>query len=184
MTVAVCSPTDRITKSLLGYGILAGPFYVVVSLAQALTRNGFDLRRHEWSLLANGPLGWIQMTNLVVTGLMTVAAAIGMRRALRVLGGRVGGVGHHVAGGVGFLGLVAGALLMTRYYARQHRRGMAWFSAVTGVGFLASFVGIASGAVNPAVLLGFWVGVVLVWSWLAITSIDLYRRTPLLTPVH
>jgi hypothetical membrane protein len=77
-----CTPAVRITKSLLGYGIIAGPFYVVVALAQALTRDGFDLSKHAWSLLANGGLGWIQIANFIVTGLMTVAAAIGLRRAL------------------------------------------------------------------------------------------------------
>lgn len=77
-----CTSDQRITRSLLGYGVLAGPFYVVVSLAQALTRDGFDLSRHEWSLLANGPGGWIQVLNLVLTGLMVIAAAAGFRRAL------------------------------------------------------------------------------------------------------
>jgi hypothetical protein len=54
----------------------------VVSLAQALTRDGFDLSRHAWSLLSNGDLGWIQIANFIVTGAMTVAAAVGLRRAL------------------------------------------------------------------------------------------------------
>lgn len=77
-----CTPAARVTRSLLGYGILAGPLYVCVALGQALTREGFDLRRHAWSLLANGEHGWIQIANFVVTGLMTVAAAVGLRRAL------------------------------------------------------------------------------------------------------
>jgi hypothetical membrane protein len=77
-----CTPEIRLTRSLLGYGVLAGPFYIVVSLAQALTRDGFDLTRHEWSLLANGPGGWIQVVNLILTGLMVIAAAVGFRRAL------------------------------------------------------------------------------------------------------
>jgi hypothetical protein len=38
-----CAPTTRVTKSLLGYGVIAGLFYGAVSLAQALTRDGFDL---------------------------------------------------------------------------------------------------------------------------------------------
>lgn len=79
---APCHPDKRITQSLLGYGIIAGPMYVLVSLAQALTRDGFDLTRHEWSLLANGSSGWIQSANLILTGLMTVAAAVGLRRSL------------------------------------------------------------------------------------------------------
>ena len=35
-----CDPATRVTKSLLGYGVIAGPLYVSVSLAQALTRGG------------------------------------------------------------------------------------------------------------------------------------------------
>jgi hypothetical membrane protein len=81
-TALACTPADRITKSLLGYGILAGPFYVTVSLAQAATRDGFDIRKHAWSLLSNGSLGWIHITNLVLTGLMVIAFAAGLRRAL------------------------------------------------------------------------------------------------------
>lgn len=77
-----CDPATRVTKSLLGYGVLAGPFYVVVSLAQALTREGFDLSRHSWSLLSNGGPGWIQITNFVLSGLFTIAAAVGLSRAL------------------------------------------------------------------------------------------------------
>jgi Protein of unknown function (DUF998) len=74
----------RITKSLLGYGVIAGPIYIVVSLAQGLSRAGFSLAHDEWSLLANGGLGWIQIVNFVVTGLMTVAFAVGLQRAMRV----------------------------------------------------------------------------------------------------
>ena len=77
-----CTPADRVTKSLLGYGIIAGPVFVVVALAQALTREGFDLGLHQWSLLANGGPGWIQIVNFAVTGLMVTAFAVGLRRVL------------------------------------------------------------------------------------------------------
>ena len=69
------------TRSLLSLGIVAGPIYVLVSLVQALMRDGFDLTRHQWSLLANGDLGWIQISNFVVTGLVTIAFAVGLQRA-------------------------------------------------------------------------------------------------------
>lgn len=74
---------DRVTKSLLGYGVIAGPLYVVASVVQGLLREGFDFSRHAWSQLALGDGGWIQVTNLVATGVMTALAAIGLRRALR-----------------------------------------------------------------------------------------------------
>ena len=77
-----CDPSVALTRSLLGYGVLAGPFYVTVSLTQAFTREGFDLTRHAWSLLSNGGLGWIQIANFLLTGAMVLAAAVGLRRAL------------------------------------------------------------------------------------------------------
>ena len=30
-----CEPAQRVTRSLLGYGVVAGPFYVLVILVQA-----------------------------------------------------------------------------------------------------------------------------------------------------
>jgi hypothetical membrane protein len=84
---ACADPRTRVTRSLAGYGILAGPFYVVVSLAQAAAREGFDLSKHSWSQLAVGPFGWVQVANLVVTGLMLGGFSVALRRTL------VGGVG-------------------------------------------------------------------------------------------
>lgn len=71
------------TRSLLGFGVLAGPFYLAVSLIQAALRDGFDLMRHPLSLLANGPGGWVQTANFVLSGLMVLAAAAGFGRVLR-----------------------------------------------------------------------------------------------------
>lgn len=99
-TTTTCADESRVTKSLLGYGVIAGPLYVAVSLAQALTRPGFDLTRHAWSLLSTGGLGWIQVTNFIVTGLMIVAAAVGLRRA------GTGGWTPRLVAGYGF-GMVA-----------------------------------------------------------------------------
>ena len=69
-------------RPLLLWGIVAGPFYLAAGLAQALVREGFDLARHPLSLLANGPGGWVQTANFILTGLMVLAAAVGLRRAL------------------------------------------------------------------------------------------------------
>ena len=71
-----------VTRSLLGYGVVVGPFYLAAGVGQALVRDGFDLARHPLSLLANGPGGWVQTANFVLSGLMVVAAAIGMARVL------------------------------------------------------------------------------------------------------
>ena len=70
------------TKRLLACGILAGPLYILVGLLQMAIRPGFDITRHALSLLANGDLGWIQTLNFLVTGILLVAGAVGVKRAL------------------------------------------------------------------------------------------------------
>ncbi|HKZ68736.1 MAG TPA: DUF998 domain-containing protein, partial [Anaerolineales bacterium] len=72
--------TTKLTRALLACGVVAGPVYLSVGLVQAFTRPGFDITRHALSLLSNGDLGWIQITNFVITGLLVIAGAVGMRR--------------------------------------------------------------------------------------------------------
>ena len=71
-----------VTRSLIGYGVLAGPFYLAVGLIQAFVRDGFSFARHALSVLANGPGGWVQTANFALTGLMVLAAAVGFARVL------------------------------------------------------------------------------------------------------
>lgn len=77
-----CTPAQRITKSLLGYGVLAGVVFEASVVIQGLTRHGFRIAHHDASLLANGPLGWIQIATFLVAGAMTIAAAVGAHRAM------------------------------------------------------------------------------------------------------
>jgi hypothetical membrane protein len=107
-TSPIRSSTPRAhTTVLLAAGVVAGPLYVGVSLAQALTRTGFDLTRHPWSALANGDLGWIQTANLIVTGVLVIAFAAGLRRALTE--GRAGRWAPRLIAGYG-LGLVTAGI--------------------------------------------------------------------------
>jgi hypothetical protein len=70
------------TRRLLACGAAAAPLWVVVVLVQALTRPGFSLTRDAASLLDLGSLGWVQVTNFIVAGLLVIAGAVGMRRAM------------------------------------------------------------------------------------------------------
>ena len=79
---STCTPNERVTKSLLGYGPLAGAVFLGSIFIQGLTRHGFRIAHHDASLLANGPLGWIQITTFLVAGAMTIAAAVGAHRAM------------------------------------------------------------------------------------------------------
>jgi hypothetical protein len=72
-----------VTRSLLGWGVVAGPFYVVIGLVLALTRPGFTPSEHALSLLTLGEHGWMQRANLTLSGLMVLAAAYGVLRTVR-----------------------------------------------------------------------------------------------------
>lgn len=194
-----------VTRSLLGWGVVAGPFYLVVGLVQAFARSGFDIAHDDLSVLANGSLGWIQMANLILSGLMTLAAAVGITRAGggRWAGRLVGGYGvglvlagvftadpvdgfppgSHAAGVSwhGMLHLVAAAagfLCLVAACFAVARRFWPWYSRATGVLFLLGFLGVASGSGSALVVLGFWLAVVIAWAWLAAVCVRLYRATP------
>ena len=98
------SSDAKLTRVLLLCGVVAGPLYVIVGAIEMLTRPGFDPTRHDLSLMSNGDWGWIHISLLILTGLLTIAGAVGMRRVLR--GGRGGTWGPILLGiyGLGLIG--------------------------------------------------------------------------------
>lgn len=106
MTATQIPAATTTTRTLLTCSVVAGPLWVVVSLAQAAAREGFDLTRHPLSALSNGSLGWLQITNFLVAGVLVIIGAAGLRRAMRgTVGGtwvprlvRVNGIGMIAAG--------------------------------------------------------------------------------------
>jgi hypothetical membrane protein len=194
------------TKTLLTCGIIAGPLYIILGLLQMAIRPGFDITRHSLSLLANGDLGWIQTLNFLVTGLLLIAGAVGVKRALqsgpgsrwapRMLGlyglGLIGasifsadpalgfppgtplennpiswhGLMHFVVGTIGFIGFIAACFIFARRFRAKREPGWSWYSLITGILFLASFVGIASGSKGPVSLV-FAIAVVLGFAWIS-----------------
>jgi hypothetical membrane protein len=92
------------TKTLLACGVVTDPLFVVVFLVEGATRAHYDPLRHPISSLALGDSGWTQRTNFLVTGLLMLAFAIGLRRALRPLGGPTWGPLLVGACAIGLLG--------------------------------------------------------------------------------
>jgi hypothetical protein len=76
------------TSKLLTAGYIAGPFFIALSLLQAFTREGFDWIRHPASLLSLGDLGFIQIANFVITGMLFIACAVGLKRVVTAGVGR------------------------------------------------------------------------------------------------
>jgi hypothetical protein len=213
-----CTPAQRVTRSLLGYGVLAGAVFEVSILVQGLTRHGFRLAHDDASLLSNGPLGWIQVATFLVAGAMTIACAAGMRRALAGTGfaGRWGpglvavygaalmaagllradpadgfgpgapagkaahiswhAAGHLTSASIGFAALIVACFVVARYFSREGHRGLAVYSRISGLAFLAAFAGVTTGSSSSAVVVPFYAGVLIAWTWLAVISVHLYRH--------
>jgi len=91
---------------MLKAGVLVGPLFVGVSVILAFATSGFDLTKHEVSLLLVGNLGWLQMVNFIVTGLLGILCAFGLRRALKP--GRASTWGPILLGVYGVVLIVAG----------------------------------------------------------------------------
>ncbi len=75
------------TKVLLLCGAIAGPLFTLAWVAEGAMRANYNPLRHPVSSLALGDFGWTQIANFIVAGLLTLAFAIGLRRALQPLGG-------------------------------------------------------------------------------------------------
>ena len=71
------------TTTLLACGAVAGPLFIVAFLIEGATRADYSPLRHPVSSLALGDAGWMQVVNFIVTGLLMLAYAVGLRRALR-----------------------------------------------------------------------------------------------------
>lgn len=84
------------------------------------------------------------------------------------------GLAHFVAGGIGFLCFIAACFVLARRFSRNGLRGWAAWSRITGVLFLAAFLGIASGSAGPTVL-AFVGAVLLSFGWLTAVFLK-FRR--------
>jgi hypothetical protein len=207
---ASAAHTTPLTRTLLAGGVVAGPLYVVIALIQGFTRPGFNLLHHDVSLLSNGELGWIQITNFIVTGMLVIAGAVGMRGVLKgsrggtwgplLIGiyglGLIGagifvadpmngfppgspvnahsismhGLMHLVTAAIGFIALIAACFVFARRYFALAQRGWAAYSIATGVIFFAAFAGVASGSSQAPIVIGFWIGVILAFAWIAVMA--------------
>jgi hypothetical membrane protein len=79
------------TKLLLACGAIAAPLFIIIFLIEGATRADYSPLRHPVSSLAIGGLGWMQSANFIVTGLLMLAFAVGLRRAVQPRGGSTWG---------------------------------------------------------------------------------------------
>ncbi len=75
--------TARTDAKWLTAGLIAGPLFLIIVTIDALTRPAFDLTKHAISMLSLGDRGWLMASTFIVSGLLTLLFAVGMRRLLK-----------------------------------------------------------------------------------------------------
>jgi hypothetical protein len=134
------------TKALLGCGVIAGPLFVVAFLIEGATRADYDPLRHPVSSLAFDDFGWMQVANFIVTGLLMLAFAIGLRLTLQPLRGSIWGP---LLVGVWAIGLLGAGIFVTDpvsgYSSGTSDRlsGYSWHGALHDLFSFAAFVALS-----------------------------------------
>jgi hypothetical protein len=104
-------PAERIaTDALLWGGVVGAIGFVIVFLVEGAVRSGYDPVRLAVSYLSLGDGGWVQVATFLVTGLLVLGFAVGVRRAL--LGG-LGATGVPVSIALAGAGLVVAGVFST-----------------------------------------------------------------------
>ena len=86
-TKGVSHTNAVMAKGLLVCGAIAGPLFTGAWLVEGATRAKYNPLRHPISSLAIGDGGWTQASTFLVTGLLMLAFAFGLRRVLQARGG-------------------------------------------------------------------------------------------------
>ena len=74
---------DARTMALLLGGVAGGWGFLAVAFVAGALREDYSALHTPVSMLSLRPGGWVQIANFVVSGLLMVACAVGLRRALR-----------------------------------------------------------------------------------------------------
>ena len=83
MDTATTRSREQSSKLLLACGVIGPIFFVSVFLIEGATRADYSALRQPISSLLIGELGWMQMVNFLLTGLLLLVFALGLRRAVR-----------------------------------------------------------------------------------------------------
>lgn len=198
MTATLAATTPAVTtrtattRRLLLAGAVSAPLWSTVALTQAATRSDFDFSYEPLSLLATGSLGWLQITNFLVGGLLIVLGAVGLgrstgSRALAFGWGLSGAmffaaglltmdpvgtpglsghaIGHMVTGTLSFLALTVTCVVLAVRFRRAGRTVPAVVSVLAAVSVVAGNAWAMAGGAHGSVTLG--VGVMAAMFWVS-----------------
>ncbi len=100
-----------VTRLLIAGGAIGPLLFVIVLLIEGATRPGYSAWHNYGSSLSLGDQGWMQITNFIVCGLLTIGFAIGLRRVFRT--------GRSSVWGPILLGLFGVALIVAGIFVHQ-----------------------------------------------------------------
>lgn len=108
-------PSDSdstVTQLLLACGAIGAVGFIAVFLIAGALRPDYETLYQPVSSLSLTESGWVQITNFVVTGMLMLACAVGLRRALLPAGGGGATWGPRLIGLFG-MGLFAAGVFVT-----------------------------------------------------------------------
>lgn len=128
-----------ITRLLLWSGVVGPLLFVVVLLIEGATRPGYNAWHTFGSLLSLGDQGWMQISNFIVCGVLTLGFAIGLRQVLHAGKGSVWG--PILLGFFGLLLIIAGIFVTDP--GQGYPVGVARLANPTGHGIIHALSGLA-----------------------------------------
>ena len=141
----------RQTRWLLVCG-LAPALFVAVLLVEGATRTGYDPVHHFGSELSLGSGGWVQVINFIVTGMLVLGFAVGLRRTLGT--GR-GSVSAPILTGVFGVSLIVAGIFTTDPKPGYPPGTAGTTEAITVPGTIHDLNGLLSFAALTAIILVF-----------------------------
>jgi hypothetical membrane protein len=82
---------NPVTRFLIAGGAIGPLLFIIAILIEGATRPGYNAWHNYGSSLSLGELGWMQIANFLICGLLTLCFAVGLRQVLRTGRSSVGG---------------------------------------------------------------------------------------------
>jgi hypothetical membrane protein len=133
------------TRFLIAGGVIGPLLFIVAILIEGATRPGYNAWHNYGSSLSLGDLGWMQVANFIICGLLTLCFAVGFRQALH--SGR-GSVWGPIMLGIFGVALIVAGIFVTDpslgYPAGTHSSGpQTLHGTIHGVAGLIAFTSLA-----------------------------------------
>src|SRR5450631_107085 len=106
---------NPVTRFLIAGGAIGPLLFIIAILIEGATRPGYNAWHNYGSSLSLGDLGWMQIANFLICGVLTLCFAVGLRQVLRT--------GRSSVGGPIMLGIFSVALIIAGIFVTDPSLG-------------------------------------------------------------